>query len=114
MAEYINVKLANGHDIIGVLDYDNEEIVAVSNPIQIDIHPQEGMFARSYLLLSEENTIVFYRAEIMHIAKANKKACEYYEEFVRRLSSAQEEKEVSEDLEEMFTSMIESKVSTKH
>lgn len=120
MAEYINIKLVSGDDIIGVLDYDDDDMVAVMNPIQIEIDPREGMFAKSYLMLSEENTCVFYRSDIVHLARANKKACEYYEEFIAKLGKLgeeyedEEESSFNDELEDMFTTMLESKVSTKH
>ena len=117
MAEYVNVKLLSGDDIVGVLEYDNEDVVQISNPIQIDIDPVEGMFARSYLLLSEENTVVFYRSDIVHLARANKKACEYYDEFVTqlgKLSPSFELEEDNEDLEDLFTTLLVSRSSIKH
>lgn len=119
MAEYWNVKLMSGDDIVGVLEYDDDDHIQISNPIAIDIDPVEGAFARSYLMLSEENTVVFYRSDIVHLARANKKACEYYDAFVKQLSIGEYEdtdpdSEFYEEVEDVFTSMLEAKASTKH
>jgi catalase (peroxidase I) len=122
MAEYVNVKLNNGQDIVGVLDYEDDDIIRINNPIQIEIHPEYGLFAKSYMMLSTENTCVFYRAEVMYLSEANNKASEYYDQFVKKLTEQGEEsipyssysEEDVEDIEDMLTSIYEAKTSIKH
>jgi hypothetical protein len=119
MAEYVTVKLTTGVDIVGVLEYDTDDAIAINNPVQIEVSPEQGMFAKSYLMFSEENTVVFYRSEVLHLAPANKKASDYYDEFVKRLHEHESESEIVDEdrlseIEDMFSSMLESKASTKH
>lgn len=122
MADYVNLKLTNGSDIVGVLEYDNDDIVTINNPIEIMLDPREGMYAKSYLIFSEENTVVFYRSDIIHFAKANKKAADYYEAFVRRVAEQTEayayeddyDDEQVKEVEDMFNTLLESKSSIKH
>jgi len=117
MSEYVNLKLHNGVDLLGVLDYDTDELISLSNPIQIEVHPEQGLFAKSYLMLSEENTVVFHRADVLHFAKANERASKYYDEFVRQLSESdpmQSDDEYLDDVENMFEELLTSKLSTKH
>jgi hypothetical protein len=122
LAEYTNIKLMSGDDIIGVVETEDDETVTINNPIQVFVDPVNGLFAKSYLMFSIENTAVFYRGDIIHISKANDSACEYYDQFVRRIAANKEnsmfEEELlqseEEDIEEMFTSMLEAKSSVKH
>jgi DNA-binding transcriptional regulator YhcF (GntR family) len=82
------------------------------------MHPEFGLFAKSYMMLSSENTCVFYRAEIMYLTDANKRASEYYDQFVKRIAEAKNESlhnhYSEEDIEDMLTSLYEAKSSIKH
>lgn len=119
MAEYVNVKLMNGNDIVGVLDYEDDDIIRINNPIQVDVHPEYGLFAKSYMMLSNENTCVFYRSEVMYLTDANDKACNYYDSFVKRLHEQLSESnhysdEDVHEIEDILVSLEESKSSIKH
>ena len=120
MPEYVNVKLKSGNDLVGIMQHDEGEFVIIDSPLEITVHPVHGMFAKSWLLLSEENSVVLSKKDIFFVQSANMKAVEYYEEFKERLhrmgehAELIEEDEYTSELEEMFESMLESKASTKH
>lgn len=118
MHEYVNVKTKAGIDIVGVLMQDDSDYVIIENPLEIEVDPREGMFAKSFLLLSEQNSVLLKREDVFYVQYANSKAIEYYEEFLERLSisnsQTMNEDDYNSDLEELFTSMIESKSSIKH
>lgn len=121
MQEYVNVKTKSGIDIVGVLLQDDGDYVIIENPLEIDIDPNEGMFAKSFLLLSEQNSVLLKREDIFYVQIANAKAIEYYESFRSRIRSMSEdsqetmnEDEYASDLEELFQSILESRNSIKH
>lgn len=119
MQEYVNIKTKSGIDIVGVLMQDDGDFVIVENPLEIEIDPREGMYAKSFLLLSEQNSVMMKKSDLFYIQIANSKAVEYYEEFRERLARASisnelEEEDFASDLEEMFSDLIESRNSTKH
>jgi hypothetical protein len=118
MQEYVTIKTKSGIDIVGVLMQDDGDFVIIENPLEIDIDPQEGMFAKSFLLLSEQNSVLLKREDIFFVQIANAKAIEYYEAFRERLKTMGEETmnddEYASDLEELFQTLLDSKVSTKH
>lgn len=120
MAEYANVKLKSGKDLVGIISADEGEFVIIDAPLEIMVHPVHGMFAKSWLLLSEENSVILSKSDIFYVQKANDKAVEYYEEFKARLhkfdsmSENMLDDDYKDELENMFESMLESKMSTKH
>jgi hypothetical protein len=117
MNSYVTIKTKTGIDIVGVLLEEATEFVIIDNPLEIDVHPKEGLCAKSFLLLSEQTSILLNRDDIFYVQIANEKAIEYYEEFCSRilkLESVPEDDYEDNDLEEMFNTMIESKTSIKH
>lgn len=118
MQEYVNVKTKAGIDIVGVLMQDSGDYVIIENPLEIEIDPREGMYAKSFLLLSEQNSVMLKKDDVFYVQIANAKAIEYYEEFRERLANmnteTMTEDEYASDLEEMFNTIMESKTSIKH
>jgi hypothetical protein len=118
MQEYVTVKTKSGIDIVGVLMQDDGEFVIIDNPLEIEVDPREGMYAKSFLLLSEQNSVLIKREDIFFVQIANSKAIEYYEQFRARLEASSDnesfDEEYEDDLEEMFNTLIESRSSTKH
>ena len=122
MAEYANVKLKSGKDLVGIISADEGEFVIIDAPLEIMVHPVHGMFAKSWLLLSEENSVLLHKNDIYYVQKANDKAVSYYEEFCAKISSFKNEDDdeimtdddFTSDLEEMFNAMLESKDTIKH
>lgn len=120
MQEYVNIKTKSGIDIVGVLMQDDGDYVIIENPLEIDIDPHEGMFAKSFLLLSEQNSVLIKREDVFYVQIANAKAIEYYETFRERLRTMEDgdetmnDDEYASDLEELFQTLLDSKASTKH
>jgi hypothetical protein len=130
MSEFVNIKLKNGEDLIAIFVNQENDTLTVENPIQIQVDPELGFFAKSWLLLARSNFVTLDKKDIIFYDDASDKAIRYYEDFMQRLGvSAQEEddediddlmsrreeaKESISELEELFTSLLESKVSTKH
>lgn len=118
MANYVNIKLKyTDEEIVGVLTKDEENCVVIEHPINIRVHAELGYYAKDWLLLSESNTAVLQRNDILHICEASKEAIAFYQEYVERVSDAEFWDEVekhTEELEDVFTSMQEATEATKH
>lgn len=119
MPDYVNVKTKAGIDLVGVLMQDDGDYVIIENPLEIDIDPTEGMFAKSFLLLSEQNSVLLKKEDLFYVQIANDKAVQYYEEFRERLAKMTSkhdeiDEDYASDLEEMFNDLIEARNSTKH
>ena len=82
----IHIKMKTGDDLIGNLVCNDENEVTVENPIQIKIHPVHGFFAKSWLLLSEANSVELSLSDIIFWGQANPRAIEYYDSFADRLT----------------------------
>ena len=119
----IHVKLKNGEDLIGIREPEanqktNDGIWIVS-PISVNIHPIHGLFGKSWMMLSEANTVKINNDDIMYIAKANEKAESYYTQFLKRFDEDDSLNEISEDeltdeLEDIYNIILESKNAIKH
>lgn len=128
MSELVCIKLRNGDDLIAILISSNEDELTIENPVQIEVDPVHGFFAKSWLLLTRSNFVTLDKNDIIFFDDASDKAIRYYESFMHKLSMSVREEDSMEDftskhddsneslsdLEEMFISMIESKASTKH
>jgi hypothetical protein len=120
MPNYVTIKLKTGKDLVGIIEHDEEEFVMIDSPLEISIDPVHGMFAKSWLLLSEENSVVLYKEDIYYVQSANNKAVSYYEDFKARISDSYDEPDIltdddyASDLEEMYETLLESRSSTKH
>lgn len=117
MPEYITIKLRDGSDLVGIREFEYDDVVRIINPVQINIHPEHGFFAKSWLLLNKTNAVTLSKSDILILDDASDKAIKYYEEFLYQIGSRDEEKKVAEDdrtLEDIFTSLLESKISIKH
>ena len=114
----LHIKLKSGGDILAqeILGAQDEFGISVSAPVEICIDPVNGFFAKSWAILSATQNVVIPRSEVLFFYPASDKAYKYYEEFIERMSlstEAYDEDEVSE-LEELFTTLLESRNSTKH
>ena len=112
----VHVKLKSGEDLIGHLESTTDLDIELISPIAIEIDPQLGFFAKSWLLLSETNTVRIRINDLLFYNSASEKAHRYYDEFLHRFGEADDAAHPSEvsDLEDMFVAMMESKASTKH
>lgn len=132
MAEFVNIKLKNGDDLIAIFVNQEDGVLTIENPIQIEVHPEYGFFAKSWLLLARSNFVTLDDSDIIFYDEASDKAISYYEDFVSKLnmhdekdreenlsvesllSNTEDLSDHASDLEELFTTLLESKASTKH
>jgi hypothetical protein len=116
--QLMHIKLRNHEDLLTFVErskHDNR-ILVLTQPISVHLDPDRGFYAKHWLVFSENNYVNLPSDSVLFINKASKSAEDYYEEFFKKTkkNAAEESYEEEEDLEEMFTSMLESKTSTKH
>ena len=112
-----HVKLKNGDDLVCEHVYLSNDMHQITNALQIVIEPETGIFAKSWMLLSDAKTVSIHGSEILYTAKASDKAVTCYEEFIHRMNDDREARssvEEMNDLENMFNNMLEAKTSIKH
>ena len=120
MAEFVNVKMRNGDDLIAVLTHDAEDTITIHNPVKIEIDPINGFFAKSWLLFAKSNAVTLDKGDILFYDDASERGIECYEEFMERISKSTDsifedtDLEPTSELEDIFTSLLESKTSIKH
>ena len=118
--ELVHIKMRNGEDLLGYLASTDEIYIEVITPVSIAIDPSLGMFARSWLMFSECNSVKISKTDYIFFNTANKKAVEYYEEFIHSMNEREERIKLSEDseftneLEDIFTALAESRLSKIH
>ena len=113
----VYLKLYNGDDVLGKnLSSDDEDHYKIESPLQVKVHPTHGMFAKSWLLLSVENTVVLSKKDVLFIGEANERARLYYTTFLDKLTEAATETEQDEedDVGTYVLAMLEAETSTKH
>ncbi len=118
--ELHHVKLQNGEDLLAYSRETGGGFTELYAPIVVSIDPHLGLFAKSWLLLSEGNSVMVKNSYILFASKASKKAVEYYDEFMHRIHEREQIKQMEEDseftseLEDIFTALAESKSATKN
>lgn len=120
----IHIKMKSGDDLIADLISNDEDELTIENPIQVKIHPVHGFFAKSWMLLSEANSVGLSLNDITFWGEANNKAIEYYDTFAERLTelkslraqhqTREETIEQIEEVEDVLVAYLESKDSIKH
>lgn len=116
----IHVKMKNGEDVLAYLGEQDTHRIELITPIAVVVDPTYGMFAKSWLMLSELNSITININNIMFFSTASRKAIDYYDEFMHRLAegaqrqSVEDDTEFTSELEEIFGAMMDSKSSIKH
>lgn len=123
MNDMITLKLKNGADIVGSLVEEHEKYLLVNEPVEMQVDPEYGFFAKNYLLLAQGNVARFNKDDLLLMAPANEKAVRYYEEFTSRIRDIHENVQGSrqdftpedlEEIEETMAAMLESRHVTKH
>ena len=118
--ELQHVKLQNGDDLLAYARETGGGYTELYAPIVVSIDPHLGLFAKSWLLLSEGNSVMVKDSYILFASKASKRAIEYYEEFMHRIHEKEQIKQMEEDteftseLEDIFTALAESKTAIKN
>ena len=117
----VHVKLKNGDDLIGVRDIEENKItkdgIWIISPIHVAVHPIHGLWGKSWMMLSDGNTVKINSNDIMYIANANEKATEWYHTFTNKHAeneATQSLEEHFDEYEDLFTTMLDAKASTKH
>mgnify|MGYP002025121576 CR=1 FL=1 len=119
----IHIKLKNGEDLIGVRETTQNPTstdgVWVVAPITVDIHPIHGLYGKSWMLLSDANTVKINNEDIMFLSNANLKAEKYYETFISKFREVEDDPDLTseeylDELDELYSTILESKTSTKH
>lgn len=116
MAKYVNFKLKTGEDLVGVVVESTPESITVNHPIQILVHPQHGYFAKSWMMLSDDNEVQINKSDTLWVTNANDRAIEYYDEFLLELANREPQtvEELNDEVEDMWSTLVESNISTKH
>jgi hypothetical protein len=119
VATLSHIKLNNGDDLVAyAIVAEDRKSVTIEDPMQCIIDPDHGFFAKNWLMLSESKKLIIPSSKILAFGKASETAIKYYEEFKNKLDGKQdlytEEDSYVEDLEELFTNLLESKKNTKH
>ena len=118
--ELVHIKMRNGEDLLGYLASKDEITIEVVTPISIIIDPSLGMFAKSWLMFSEVNSVKISNTDYIFFNLANKRAVDYYEEFLHSMNEKEERSKLSEDsdftneLEDIFNALAESRLSKIH
>jgi len=116
--ELKHIKLRTGEDLVGPAEFIKDNLgykaLRVTTPVSIHMDPNLGFYAKSWLLLSQENNVILHLDDVMFCKTASDTAEEYYNEFVHKYSSESETSFDSDELEELFQSLMESKTSIKH
>jgi hypothetical protein len=114
-----HVKLKNGEDLLAYVKRNSDNFELYS-PISVHIDPTLGLFAKSWLLLTEGNMVVISLDFVVFAAPASAKAVEYYDEFMHRMheksqiNQMEDDSEFTAEMEEMFAAMTESRTATKN
>lgn len=114
-----HVKLKNGEDLLSYVSYKGNHI-ELQAPISVHLDPTMGIFAKSWLLFTEGNSVTVSSDLIIFASKASSRAVEYYEEFMHRIhekaqiKQMQDDTEFTNELEELFNALAESRTATKN
>ena len=112
----VHVKLKHGEDLIGHLISTYTANTEIYTPIALAIDPTTGIFAKSWLLFSEANSVRIQSSDYLFYSDASQKAIQYYDEFMHQVADERPtptSDEVDKDLD-MFVALMESKSSIKH
>lgn len=122
MTDYIAIKLQNGTDLVGVEEHTlADDIVKVKHPIEIAVDPTYGYFAKSWLLLFNDDVTHIRKTDIITYGTASEKAIRYHKEFIEQMAA--NEVSTNEDthdavddysVEDILSSFIQSKTSKLH
>lgn len=114
-----HVKLKNGEDLLSYVSYQGNQI-ELHAPISVHTDPTLGLFAKSWLLFTEGNSVMISADLVIFARKASDRAITYYEEFMHRIhersqiEQMEKDSEFTSDLEEMFAALVESRTATKN
>jgi hypothetical protein len=118
---YVNLKMRTGEDIVAVFEEENELQVTIRRPLQVMVSPSQGVFVKSWNLLSVGGSIKLNRDDMLWLTEANDSAVEYYTTFLQQIDEGQSNSgrlfndyDDELELEEAFETLLESKLAIKH
>lgn len=110
-----HIKLKNTEDVIAFIVDESQEWIRIKSPVMFDIDPTNGLFAKEWMMHCVENEVTLDKRDIFFVFEASEDTVDFYTRFVNRHSKTiQEEPDNHSDLEDIYISLLESKVSTKH
>lgn len=82
--ELYHIKLHNGQDLVGTVEFGEHEEVRVSNVFEIVSDAKYGMYTKNWLYLSEKNETFIKYEDTLFINKASPAAVEMYVDVLER------------------------------
>lgn len=113
----INIKLKNSEDIVGYISEETPEWVDVLDPVSFDLDPHNGVYVKSWTLFSVLDIVRIDKKDISFMSQANDEAEMYYNQYMDKLNSRNNpptNESYDNDLETIFSAMLESRKSIKH
>lgn len=116
----LHIKLKNGEDLLGQEDGESTKTLTIVAPISIKIDPSYGIMGMGWCQLSDTNMVELNKSDVLFYNHASKRGYKYYEEFAHKfvgddLDESEEGESMSDnELEEIFSGLLESKSATKH
>lgn len=116
--DIIHIKLKSGIDLLGLDLGSSVGYCNVDNPVQVKIHPTRGFYAQSWLLFSEEDSVLISESDIYVRSKANQRGVDCYNSFFEEVQERKflddlEDRD-DEDIEDKIQALIDSKDAVKH
>lgn len=120
--ELYYIKLKTGQDLIASFtEVKDHECVQLHEPLEVQISPENGFFCKDFLYLAEGEHVFIDMNDILFIAPAGHNSVSTYEKWrsqkpskVERQIIDRELSESDEELEELFSAILESNHNTKH
>jgi hypothetical protein len=109
--DLVNFKMRTGEDILGVLVSKHSASITVKHPMLVVIEPHEGLFVKSWNMLSEGDEVEVQLKEMIWCRKANKKAIDYHHEFMEQADEYLDDDDQPDDI---YEDLLMSKAATKH
>lgn len=115
----LHIKLKNGQDLLAQEERSTDTTVTIAAPVVISIDPSYGIMGTNWCHLSSISVVELKKEDILFCYPASERGYKYYDEFAHKFieedkSDDQLLDESISELEELFTTMLESKNSTKH
>lgn len=100
----VYLKFRNGEDVLAeMLPCDDQDYMIVQNPICIMYDAEYGVWSKRWAVLADNEIVVVKMGDVLTTSYPSDLAVEYYKEFGRKKSSA-------EQLEELFEEKSESTI----
>lgn len=110
-----SLKLKNDCDLLCFVIEESAQFLTISQPIQVNVEPRMGFYARDWLFLTDEKVVQIDKNDIFFVKNASNRSIEIYDEFREQQDVEKQVDEFEHDeLSDVFESLLESKRSIKH